>query len=155
MSANSNDNVNTMVSSIDAFSPLQQKVLAHGNESYRYPRRKKMKNTEVVVASLDIDAVAHENIVKDEDIEENENIAMYVYDLVTNHPALKIRLKKHNAMVISAEEIEDVVTSVREYVRRLSRLPSCYNRDAKYFSTCTCIKGLEDEIINSLAERIG
>ncbi len=150
MSATSNGNVNTMDSSIDALSPLQQRVLAHGNESYRYPRRKrKLRNTEVV------DALDHENIVQDEGIEDDENMAEYAYDLVTNHPALKIRLKKHNAMVFSAEETEDVVNSVREYVRKLSRLPSCYNRDAKYFSTCTCIKGLEDEIINSLAERIG
>lgn len=155
MSANNNDYVNTMVSSIDALSPLQRKVLAHGNESYRYPRRKKEKRNTVVDASLDADAVAPENIVQDEDIEDDENIAKYAYDLVMNHPALKIRLKKHKAMDVSAEEIEDVVNSVREYVRRLSRLPSCYNRDAKYFSTCTCIKGLEDEIINSLGERIG
>jgi hypothetical protein len=110
MSANSNDNVNTIVSSIDGISPLQQKVHKHGNGSYCYPRRKKkLQNTEVVVASLDIDAVAHENIVQDEDIEENENIAKYAYDLVTNHPVLKIRLKKHKAMDVSAKEIEDVV----------------------------------------------
>jgi hypothetical protein len=130
MSANSNDNVNTMVSSIDAFSPLQQKVLAHGNESYRYPRRKKMKNTEVVDSSLDEYAVAHESIVQDEGIEEDENIAKHVNDLVTNHPILKIFLNKHKAMDVSAEEIEDVVNSVSEYVRRLSRLTPCYNRDA-------------------------
>ena len=100
MSANNNDNVNTMVSSIDTLSPLQQKVLAHGNESYRYPRRKrKLQNTEVVDASVDVDAVAHENIVQNEGIEHDENIAKYAYDLVTNHPALKIRLKKHKAML--------------------------------------------------------
>lgn len=130
MSANSNDNVNTMVSSIDTFSPLQQKVLAHGNESHRYPRRKKMKNTEVVDSSLDEYAVAHESIVQDESIEEDENIAKYMHDLVTNHPILKIFLNKHKAMDVSAEEIEDVVNSVSEYVRRLSRLTPCYNRDA-------------------------
>lgn len=156
MSATCNDNVNTVVSSINALSQLQQKVLAHGNESYRYPRRKKKpSNTEVVDATLDIDAVVHENIVQDEDIVADEDMDKYAYDLVTNHPALKIRLKKHRPMEVSAEEIEDVVNSVREYVRRLSRLPFCYNRDAKYFSTCTCIKGLEDEIIYLLGERIG
>ncbi len=130
MSANNNDNVHTMVSSINTLSPLQQKVLAHGNESNRYPRRKKEKWNTVVDASLDTDAVAPKNIVQDEDIEDDDNIAKYAYDLVTNHPALKIRLKKHKAMDVSAEEIEDVVNSVRQYVRRLSRLPSYY-RDAK------------------------
>ena len=64
-------------------------------------------------------------------------------------------MKKHKATGTSAEEKEDVIRSVRVYVRRLSRLPSCYNRDAKYFSMCTCIKRLDDDIINSFGERIG
>ncbi len=47
--------------------------------------KKKLWNT-VVDAILDVDAVAHENIVQDEVIEDDENIAKYAYDLVTNHP---------------------------------------------------------------------
>ncbi len=82
------------------------------------------------------------NDLLDEDDVPDQNIVQYVHDLTMKHG-------------VSAEDKEDVVSSVHVYVRRLSRLPSCYNRDVKYFSMCSCIKGLDDDIINSLGERIG
>ncbi len=94
------------------------------------------------------------NDLLDDDVPE-QNIVQYAHDFVTNHPAIKICVKKHKGTGIPAEEKENVARSVHVYVRRLSRLPSCYNRDTKCFSMCTCMKRLDDEIINSLGERIG
>ena len=75
------------------------------------------------------------------------------YHLISNHPGIVVRLNKVRPKSVVPEERENVVQDVQTYLTKLSRI-SCYNRDAKYNTTCTCLNGLDDDSLTSLSESV-
>ena len=62
-------------------------------------------------------------------------------------------LNKVRPKSVEPEERENVVQDVQTYLTKLSRI-SCYNRDAKYNTTWTCLNGLDDSSLTSLSEAV-
>ena len=160
---------------------LSAEVLQHGADSHRYPRRnqnkqsnarkaaivpivpredannrrKKNRKSDKRKASI-VSVLAHEvaNDVNSHEDDNNMDVE-YAHGLTSKHPGFTVRVNKHKQRNISAEETLQTIQSVSEFIGNLCRLPFCYNRDAKYFTSCTCLKGLDNAIVQSIAERVG
>jgi hypothetical protein len=156
---------------------LSAEVLQHGADSHRYPRRNQNKQSNARKAAI-VPIVPHEHandrrrknkrkasnvsivphqVANDVNSHEDDNNmdVEYAHGLTSKHPGFTVRVNKHKQRNISAEETLQTIQSVSEFIGNLCRLPFCYNRDAKYFTSCTCLKGLDNAIVQSTAERVG
>jgi hypothetical protein len=86
--------------------------------------------------------------------EANDDNDVNHYELISNHLGMCLHMNKVKPQVVTDEERQDVVGHVVVYLQKLSRM-TCFHRDAKYSTTCTCLNGLDNDEITSLSEAVG
>lgn len=84
----------------------------------------------------------------------NNNVDVnFARTLIKNNPVMKVKLKAQKRNVLTDEASREASQRIADYVEQLCNLPSCFNRDGHWFSTCTCLKrfNVDDTFLYSVA----